>query len=100
MITIGAQPDMFQDVSRTFPDCIHFESEEGQDKLRDILGTYAVRHRCAISCGAWMRVVICRAIGYCQSMNYLVGTCLLFMENQQAFWTMATLCEDTMPGYW
>jgi len=35
-----------------------------------------------------------RSIGYCQSMNFLGGILLLFLSEEDAFWTMAHLLES------
>jgi hypothetical protein len=38
------------------------------------------------------------SIGYCQSLNYIVGMLLLFMENEeQVFWMLVTLIHDILP---
>jgi hypothetical protein len=37
-------------------------------------------------------------IGYCQSLNYLAGFFLLFLETEQeAFWMLVTTIHDFMP---
>ncbi|CAG8673992.1 3784_t:CDS:2 [Acaulospora morrowiae] len=36
-------------------------------------------------------------IGYCQSLNYVAGILLLFMEEEKAFWTLVTIIHDYLP---
>lgn len=36
-------------------------------------------------------------IGYCQSLNYIAGILLLFMEEEKAFWTLVTIIHDYLP---
>jgi hypothetical protein len=36
-------------------------------------------------------------IGYCQSLNYLVGFFLLFLEEKEAFWMLAITINDYFP---
>jgi len=77
--------DIEKDIDRTFPENENYETEEGQWRLRAVLGPYAVRNR---------------AVGYCQSMNFLAATLLLFQTDEEAFWTLAAICEDILPGFW
>lgn len=37
------------------------------------------------------------SIGYCQSLNYIAGMLLLFMDEEEAFWTFVTLINDILP---
>ena len=34
-----------------------------------------------------------------QGMNFVAGTMLLFMEEEDAFWALAAVVEDLLPGY-
>jgi hypothetical protein len=60
-----------QDLRRTFPDNVMFESEEGISALRRVLVAYS-----------WLNP----EIGYCQSMNFISALFLLFMDEEDAFW--------------
>ena len=41
-----------------------------------------------------------RAVGYCQGMNVLAARCLMVTNHEEdAFWLLASLCEDIFPGY-
>ncbi|KAL9552461.1 hypothetical protein MBANPS3_003760 [Mucor bainieri] len=37
------------------------------------------------------------SIGYCQSLNYIAGMLLLFMDEEETFWTFVTLINDILP---
>lgn len=37
------------------------------------------------------------AIGYCQSLNYIAGLLLLFMDEEDAFWTFTVIVHDILP---
>ena len=73
-----------KDLLRTFPGNEKMggkEGTEGIDSLRRILTAYSLRNP---------------LVGYCQSMNFLVATLLLFCEEREAFWILATLIEDKL----
>jgi hypothetical protein len=36
---------------------------------------------------------------YCQSMNFLAGSLLLFMDEETAFWMLVYMVEDLLPNY-
>lgn len=37
------------------------------------------------------------SIGYCQSLNYIAGMLLLFMTEEEAFWTFVILVTEILP---
>jgi len=74
-----------RDLHRTFPTNYHFEDKEGIARMRRVLLAYSLRNR---------------AIGYCQSMNFLVAVLLLHMEENLAFWALAAIVEDLVPGHY
>jgi len=39
-------------------------------------------------------------VGYCQSMNIICSLLLIFMNEEAAFWVLATICEDLVPEYY
>ena len=71
-----------KDLRRTFPNNSHFESEQGIDSLRTLLICYGIRNP---------------TVGYCQSMNFLAAFLLLNMDEERAFWTLASIVEDILP---
>lgn len=73
-----------KDLLRTFPGNEKMagrDGTEGIDSLRRILTAYSLRNP---------------SVGYCQSMNFLVATLLLFCEEKEAFWILATLIEEKL----
>ena len=40
------------------------------------------------------------SVGYCQGMNFIAGSLLLFMDEEDAFWCLAVIAEDLLPGYY
>lgn len=71
-----------KDVDRTFPEHEYFGMEIGIDCLRRVLLAFALHSK---------------EIGYCQSLNFIVGMMLLFMEEEDAFWLLVTIIERLLP---
>jgi hypothetical protein len=42
--------------------------------------------------------VYCPSVGYCQSLNYLAGMLLLFLKEEEAFWSLATIAQTILPA--
>jgi hypothetical protein len=63
--------DIEKDVERTFPEHDLFRTSDGCESLRRVLKAYAMHNP---------------EVGYCQSLNFLVGMMLLFMDEESAFW--------------
>ncbi|CCE61141.1 hypothetical protein TPHA_0A00560 [Tetrapisispora phaffii CBS 4417] len=79
-----------RDLNRTFPNNIHFQKEPFQNNepkkitsLRNILLAYSIYNR---------------DIGYCQSMNFLTGFLLLFMNEEKTFWMLVIITRRFLPG--
>ena len=77
-----AKHEIEKDLKRTFPKHETLSSEEAQQKLRSVLSAYARRNP---------------RVGYVQSMNYIGALLLLFMEEDEAFWTLTAMVEDLLP---
>ncbi|KAF7721327.1 hypothetical protein EC973_004871 [Apophysomyces ossiformis] len=83
-----------RDLHRTFPENVQFRSDASA-------GIPSTDHVPAIA--ALRRVlsafsVYCPSIGYCQSLNFVVGMLLLFMKEEEAFWTMVTIVQNILPA--
>ena len=79
-----------RDLNRTFPDNIHFQRESFQDgepemikSLRRVLVAFSLYNP---------------KIGYCQSMNFLAGLLLLFLDEEKSFWMLVLLTSKYLPG--
>ena len=96
-----------RDLNRTFPDNIKFKPDptvsydtagnaggggadgEGEEEtpivqsLRRVLHAFSMHNP---------------KIGYCQSLNFLVGLLLLFMDEEKAFWMLHIITQTYLPG--
>lgn len=70
-----------KDIVRTFPDNANFcdARSESIQMLRRVLLAYAVRNP---------------LVGYCQALSTIVAIFLLLMEEEDAFWMLASTVED------
>lgn len=76
--------DIENDLDRTIPNHPNFRGSysPGQLSLRNVLSAYAVHNP---------------RIGYCQGINFIAGTLLLFLEEEDAFWLFATMMDKLLP---
>jgi len=86
------------DLHRTFPENIKFKATT--DFTDDPSSTLATENVPMIQ--SLRRVLVAFSlfspnIGYCQSLNYVAGLLLLFMEEEKAFWTLVTMIHDYLP---
>ena len=77
-----------RDLHRTFPDNVQFRATS--DEQPAVIGALQ-RVLSAFS-------VYLPAIGYCQSLNYIVGMLLLFMDEEEAFWTLVAIVQNLLPA--
>lgn len=72
-----------KDVERTFPDHSFFQPEsEGVKSLRKVLRAFACHNP---------------SIGYCQSLNFLTATFLLFLNEEDSFYLLIVTVEQILP---
>lgn len=89
-----------RDLNRTFPDNIYFRGDtntnasslsiaDGSSEtplisaLRRVLRSFAVYQP---------------SVGYCQSLNFIAGILLLFMDEEKAFWMLVIMTQKYLPG--
>ncbi|KAI9771618.1 MAG: hypothetical protein M1840_001833 [Geoglossum simile] len=91
-----------RDLNRTFPDNIKFKPDspsvnDGGGKRND------EEHQETEVVKALRRVLQAFSIhvpriGYCQSLNFLAGLLLLFMEEEKTFWMLNIITQVYLPG--
>lgn len=95
-----------RDLHRTFPDNIQYRSST-TTATTTTTTTSSASHSQASSqppiISALQRVLSAfslysPSIGYCQSLNYIVGMLLLFMPEEEAFWTLVTIIQNILPA--
>eukprot|EP00198_Chlamydomonas_reinhardtii_P012316 XP_001701653.1 RabGAP/TBC protein [Chlamydomonas reinhardtii] len=73
-----------KDLPRTFPGLQLMETS-GRPALRRVLAAYSLHNS---------------RVGYCQGLNFVAGTLLLFLDEEDAFWCLAALLQDILKGYY
>jgi len=80
-----AKDEIEKDIHRSFPGHVFYKNASGREALQRVLLAYS-----------WMNP----KLGYCQSMNFITALLLLIMSEEEAFWVLATICEDLLPEYY
>jgi hypothetical protein len=71
-----SQRDILKDIPRTWTSNVVHMDAAFRLHLQNVLMCYSIRNP---------------QIGYCQSMNFITGLFLLFLDEESAFWLLATL---------
>ncbi|KAJ2235334.1 GTPase activating protein (GAP) [Coemansia sp. RSA 485] len=74
-----------KDLTRSLPEYAGYQVAEGIDALRRVLNAYSLRDS---------------ELGYCQAMNIVASAMLVFMSEEQVFWTLSVMCDRLVPGYY
>jgi len=77
--------DIEKDITRSFPHHPFYQEKEGLSRLRNVLIAYSWHNE---------------TVGYCQSMNIITALFLLYMEESDAFYILATVCEILTSQYY
>src|ERR1043166_110315 len=86
------------DLHRTFPENIKFKSTVvSEDGSSTIISTDNVPIIQSLRRVLTAFSLYSPNIGYCQSLNYVAGILLLFMEEEKAFWMLVTIIHDYLP---
>lgn len=88
-----------RDLNRTFPDNIHFRPD---NKTNSTISSSTITPETPLI-QALRRVLVAfasyqPAIGYCQSLNFIVGLLLIFMDEEKAFWMLVIITSKYLPG--
>ncbi|KAF8980526.1 hypothetical protein BGZ46_004067 [Entomortierella lignicola] len=74
-----------KDLTRSLPEYLAYQHDEGINRLRNVLSAYAWKNP---------------DLGYCQAMNIVTSAILIYQSEEQAFWTLNVLCDRLLPGYY
>jgi hypothetical protein len=90
-----------RDLHRTFPDNIKFKPDPPPGVTR--MSKLQEKQFETPMLQSLRRVLLAFAlyvpkIGYCQSLNFLAGLLLLFMDEEKAFWMLYILTQTHLPG--
>ncbi|KAI8099636.1 rab-GTPase-TBC domain-containing protein [Halteromyces radiatus] len=74
-----------KDLNRSLPEYSAYQTPQGINSLRRVLSAYSWKNP---------------ELGYCQAMNIVTSAILIYMSEEQAFFTLSILCDDMLPGYY
>ena len=75
-----------KDLSRTFAENTEMQQGERVSELRRLLRAYAIYDP---------------EVGYCQSLNFIAAILMLYMKEEEAFWTLVCVVQTLLPvGYY
>ena len=75
-----------KDLKRTFAENSEMQTGDRIEQLRRLLRAYAVYDP---------------VVGYCQSLNFIAAILMLYMKEEQAFWTLTRVVRNMLPkGYY
>ncbi|KAG0165214.1 hypothetical protein DFQ30_008822 [Apophysomyces sp. BC1015] len=74
-----------KDLNRSLPEYSAYQTPQGINSLRRVLSAYSWKDP---------------ELGYCQAMNIVTSAILIYMSEEQAFFTLSVLCDDMLPGYY
>ncbi len=99
-----------RDLNRTFPDNIYFRTDAAMAAIAksgsninidSITGDEIIEETPLVQ--SLRRVLTAfsvyqPSIGYCQSMNFIAGLLLLFMDEEKSFWMLVIITQRYLPG--